>query len=65
VVKYDVMGTLQSFNEDGTFEWSMNASFLELIPKKVGVVDIKDYRLISLIGSDYKILSKVLKNRLN
>ena len=51
------MLSLQSFNEDGTFEWSMNATFIELIPKKVGVVVIKDYRLISLIGSDYKLNS--------
>ena len=51
------MLSLQSFNEDGTFEWSMNATFIELIPKKVGVLVIKDYRLISLIGSDYKLNS--------
>ena len=35
----------------------MNATFIELIPKKVGVLVIKDYRLISLIGSDYKLNS--------
>jgi hypothetical protein len=35
-----------------------------LIPKKAGVVEIKDFRPISLIGGIYKIISKVLANRL-
>ena len=35
-----------------------------LIPKKGNVEDIKDYRPISLLGSLYKILAKVLANRL-
>ena len=42
----------------------MNASFLSLIPKKCNVVNIKDFRPISLVGSVYKLLSKVLANRL-
>ena len=42
----------------------MNASFLTLIPKKCNAVNIKDFRLISLVGSVYKLLSKVLANRL-
>lgn len=40
----------------------MGASFTVLIPKKVGVLSIKDFRPISLIGSLYKILAKVLAN---
>jgi hypothetical protein len=35
-----------------------------LIPKKAGAMDIKDFRPISLIGGMYKIISKVLANRL-
>ena len=46
------------------FEWSMNASFLTLIPKKCNAVNIKDFHPISLVGSVYKLLSKVLANRL-
>ena len=35
-----------------------------MIPKKEGVVDLKDFRTISLVGSFYKIIAKVLANRL-
>ena len=35
-----------------------------LIPKKEGVEDIRDFRPISLVGSVYKLLAKVLANRL-
>ena len=43
---------------------SLNASFLFLIPKKNNVLNIKDFRSISLVGSVYKLLSKVIANRL-
>ena len=51
------------FHRYSVFERSMNASFLTLIPKKCNAV-IKDFRPISLVGSVYKLLSKVLANRL-
>jgi hypothetical protein len=35
-----------------------------LIPKKVNALNIRDFRPISLIGSVYKLLAKVLANRL-
>ena len=43
---------------------SLNSTFLVLIPKKGDATDIKDFRLISLVGGLYKILVKVLANRL-
>lgn len=42
----------------------MGASFVALIPKKDVAASIKDFRHISLIGSLYKILAKVLDNLL-
>ena len=35
-----------------------------LVPKKVSAEDLKDYRPISLVGSLYKWIAKVLSNRL-
>ena len=43
---------------------SHNATFLVLIPKKGGASDVQDFKPISLVGSLYKILVKVLANRL-
>ncbi len=46
------------------FEKSLNTTFISLIPKKVDATNIRDFRHISLIGSIYKLLAKVLANRL-
>ncbi|XP_059650410.1 uncharacterized protein LOC132296212 [Cornus florida] len=50
VVRDEVMGTFQEFHSHGTFEKSLNASFIALIPKKGNASDIKDFRPISLVG---------------
>ena len=41
-----------------------NSSFITLIPKVANPIHIKDFRPISLIGMQYKIISKILANRL-
>ena len=64
VVEKDVMDFFDYFHRYSMFERSLNASFLTLIPKKCNAVSIKDFRPISLVGSVYKLLSKVLANRL-
>lgn len=46
------------------FERSLNASFVTIVPKKEVVTSIKDFRPISLVGNIYKIISKVIINRL-
>jgi len=48
----------------GKFVASLNATFISLIPKKAGAVNIKDLRPIRLVGCIYKLLSKVLTRRL-
>ena len=64
VVEIDVMAFFDHFHRSLEFERSLNASFLSLIPKKNNALNIKDFRPISLVGSVYKLLSKVLANRL-
>ena len=54
----------EEFYHHSKFEKSLNATFIALIPKKNDASNIRDFRPISLVGSLYKILSKVLANRL-
>ena len=58
------MAIFHNFHTQAVFEKSLNASFLTLIPKKVDAVEVKDFQPISLVGGIYKIISKVLANRL-
>ena len=60
----DVLVVFEEFYQHSKFEKSLNATFIALIPKKNGASNIRDSRPISLMGSVYKILSKVLANRL-
>ena len=48
----------------GKFVKSLNSTFLVMVPKKEGAEDFKDFRPISLVGSLYKLIAKVLANRL-
>ena len=64
VIKLDLMEIFQVFFERGQFEKSLNATFISLIPKKSDAVEVKYFRPISLIGGVYKIIAKVLANRL-
>ncbi|KAK4582883.1 hypothetical protein RGQ29_025877 [Quercus rubra] len=64
VLKTEIMVVFHNFHTQAVFEKSLNALFLTLIPKKVDVVEVKDFRPISLVGGIYKIISKVLANQL-
>ena len=64
ILEAEIMAVFQNFHSQAVFEKSLNASFLALIPKKVDAVEIKDFCPISLVGVIYKIISKVLANRL-
>jgi hypothetical protein len=57
-VRMDIMKVLNYFHGMGSFERSLNATFLALIPKKLEAVEVKDFRPISV----YKILAKLLAN---
>jgi hypothetical protein len=64
VIEEDLMGFFAEVHTHCKFECSLNASFIALIPKKQNASNIQDFRPISLIGSVYKLLAKVLANRL-
>jgi hypothetical protein len=53
ILKEDIMAVFQEIHNKGIFEKSLNATFISLIPKKVGVVDLKDFPLISLVDVVY------------
>jgi hypothetical protein len=58
------MEAFKEFHSRWKFEKSINATFVSVIPKKASAVDVKDFCPISLVGGIYKIISKVLANRL-
>nr|XP_016433471.1 PREDICTED: uncharacterized protein LOC107759971 [Nicotiana tabacum] len=58
------MEAIEYFHVNGVFERSINASFISIVHKKESASCIRYYRPISLVGSIYKIISKVLSNRL-
>ncbi|GKA75418.1 RNA-directed DNA polymerase, eukaryota [Tanacetum coccineum] len=53
------------FFADGFFPKGNNASFITLIPKVIDAKFVTDFRPISLIGSVYKVVTKILANRLS
>jgi len=65
VIKYDLMKVLLDFHTHSYFKRSLNASFIALIPNKAGAIDISDFWPISLISGVYKIIAKVLANRMS
>ena len=63
-VKFEVIGFFKEFHNNARFFKNLNTTFLVLIPKKQTVEDFKYLRPISLVGGLYKILAKVLANRI-
>jgi hypothetical protein len=63
-LKEDILKVYFEFHASGKFERNLNATFLTLIPKTPGAVNPKDSRPISLVGSIYKMIAKILANRL-
>ena len=60
----DVMRMFKEFYDLGKFVRSLNTTFLVMISKKGGAEEFKDFRPINLAGSLYKLVAKVLANRL-
>nr|GFB61633.1 RNA-directed DNA polymerase, eukaryota [Tanacetum cinerariifolium] len=64
-LKNDISVAVMEFFSSGTFSKGCNSSFIALILKTQNAKTVKDFRPISLIGSLYKIIEKVLANRLS
>ncbi|GAU51099.1 hypothetical protein TSUD_411800 [Trifolium subterraneum] len=60
----DVMRFISEFHRNGKLTKGINSTFIALIPKIDSPQRLNDFWPISLVGSLYKILAKVLANRL-
>lgn len=58
------MPFLQNFYDTKVFDEWFNALLLTFISKNHNPITLNEYRLISLIGYVYKVVTKVLANRL-
>ncbi|GKD44317.1 RNA-directed DNA polymerase, eukaryota [Tanacetum coccineum] len=64
VIEHDVFDAVNYFFNSGIIPKGGNPSFITLIPKIPAANLVKDFRPICLIGSIYKIIAKILANRL-
>ncbi|GKV49720.1 hypothetical protein SLEP1_g56454 [Rubroshorea leprosula] len=63
-IKRDVIEFLHEFQKNGKLVKGLNTSFIVLVPKVENPQKIEEYKPISLIEGIYKILAKLLANRL-
>lgn len=61
IVEQDFVNLLDEFHSNGIISRGLT---LSPIPKKVGANSIQDFQPISLVSASYKIISKVLSNRI-
>ncbi|GJR55448.1 RNA-directed DNA polymerase, eukaryota [Tanacetum coccineum] len=61
----DFCKAIQWFFNHSNFPRGCNSSFVALIPKVPDAKFVSDFRPISLIGSLYKVITKILANRLS
>jgi hypothetical protein len=60
----DIIRMIEEFYQSNLLPLGINSSFITLIPKINCAVKLADFRPISLVGSLYKIISKMLAIRL-
>ena len=63
-LKDNFMRFLVEFHRNGKLSKGLNSTFIALIPKVESPQRLADFRPISLVGCLYKVLAKVLANRL-
>ena len=63
-IKDDFMRFVTEFHRNGRLTKGINATFIALIPKVSSPQRLNDFLPISLVGYMYKVLAKILANRL-
>ncbi|GJS49815.1 putative RNA-directed DNA polymerase, eukaryota, reverse transcriptase zinc-binding domain protein [Tanacetum coccineum] len=64
-IKVDILEYVNIFLDTGSLPHVSNSSSFTLIPKVTNHIFIKDFRPISLSGVHYKIIDKIIANRLS
>lgn len=63
-MKDDIMRFILEFHRNGKLTKGINTTFISLILKVESPQKLNDFQHISLVGSLYKIMTKVLSNKL-
>ena len=64
ILKSDIIKAIRSFLHSGHMLKTVNHTIISLIPKVENPIQVKQFRPISLGNVIYKIISKILTNRL-
>ena len=64
ILKNDLLSVLNHYFLTGSFPRSFGRAVITLLPKKGDLADIANWRLVALLNNDYKILARLLANRL-
>ena len=64
IVGDQIVSATQSFFRDGRLLKEFNQTFISLIPKKKGACNFNQFRPISLCNVCYKVISKIIVNKL-
>ena len=64
VIKDEIYDSVMEFFATGSSAKQLNVTWVTLIPKVENSTSIEQYRPISMVGSLYKIISKILSFRL-
>ena len=62
-MKEDVIRFVNEFHTNDKLSKGINSTFIALIPKVDSPQTLNEFRPISLVGSLYKIMAKLLANR--
>lgn len=64
VMKAFYLAMVQKFWEEGILAESITEGMIRLIPKSVNKTELKDWRPLTMLNTDYKIIARLLASRL-